>query len=105
MKPLLTAATVALGLAAAPMAFASGETNPDRQAYESQVHQMIEAKQAEMNDGDLSDDAKAAWAEVQESWTEMTEAADENWEAAKQAFQENWQDFEQEWKEMTDGSS
>jgi len=70
-----------------------------------QIELAIEAKQAEMNDGDLSDDAKAAWAEVQESWTDMTEAADENWEAAKQAFQDNWQDFEQEWKEMTDGSS
>ncbi|MBO6863970.1 MAG: hypothetical protein RLW87_07510 [Alphaproteobacteria bacterium] len=105
MKPLLTAATLAVAMGfSAPMALAEDTTNT-RDAYEARMNQMMEEHQASMKDTELNEETQNAWDAVEESWDDLTQAADENWEAAKTTFQENWEEFEQEWDELTADNS
>lgn len=105
MKPLLTAATLAVVMGVtAPMAVADEATN-SRDAYEARMHEMMEERQDSMKDVDLNEETQSAWDSVEESWDDLTQAADENWEAAKETFQENWEEFQDEWDEMTADNS
>lgn len=105
MKPLLTAATIALTMGlTAPMAYAENTTS-SRDVYEAKMHEMMEDRQDSMKDMDLNEETQSAWDTVEESWDDLTQAADENWEAAKETFQENWSEFQEEWDEMTADNS